>query len=121
MLTINAEIKSDGKRLDGTYNVKLRFTLDRKMRRQGTSLFAIPSDLTKDLRIKQSSPLRQEVDSLIRSYQERCAKLQIELNRYTIDEVMDYLNSEREKQQTIDFVKFSREWIASSTVKGVCN
>ena len=41
MLTFNAEIKSDGKRLDGTYNVKLRFTLDRKMRRQGTSLFAI--------------------------------------------------------------------------------
>ena len=34
MLTINAEIKSDGKRLDGTYNVKLRFTLDRKMRRR---------------------------------------------------------------------------------------
>ena len=100
MLTINAEIKSDGKRLDGTYNVKLRFTLDRKMRRQGTSLFATPSDLTKDLRIKQSSPLKREVDNLIRSYQERCAKLQIELNRYTIDEVMDYLNGEREKQQT---------------------
>jgi integrase len=121
MLTINAEIKSDGKRLDGTYNVKLRFTLDRKMRRQGTSLFATLSDLTKDLRIKQSSPLRREVDSLIRSYQERCAKLQIELNRYTIDEVMDYLNGEREKQQTIDFVKFCREWIAAATIKGAPN
>ena len=121
MLTINAEIKSDGKRLDGTYNVKLRFTLDRKMRRQGTSLFATPSDLTKDLKIKQSSPLKREVDNLIRSYQERCAKLQIELNRYTIDEVMDYLNGEREKQQTIDFVKFSREWIAAATIKGAPN
>ncbi len=32
MLTINAEIKSDGKRIDGTYNVKLRFTLNRKMK-----------------------------------------------------------------------------------------
>jgi hypothetical protein len=30
MLTINAEIKSDGKGLDGTYNVKLRFTLEGK-------------------------------------------------------------------------------------------
>ena len=105
MLTINAEIKSDGKRLDGTYNVKLRLTLDRKVKRLSTSLFATPKDLTKEFKIKQSSPLRQEVDSLIRSYQERCAKLQIELNRYTIDEVMDYLNGEREKQQTIDFVK----------------
>ena len=110
-----------GKRPDGTYNVKLRFTLDRKMRRQGTSLFATPSDLTKDLRIKQSSPLRREVDCLIHSYQERCAKLQIELNRYTIDEVMDYLNGEREKRQTIDFVRFSREWIAAATIKGAHN
>lgn len=40
MLTINAEIKKDGLRSNGTYNVKLRFTLDRKMRRVETSLFA---------------------------------------------------------------------------------
>ena len=33
------------------------------MRRQGTSLFATPSDLTKDLRIKQFSPLKREVES----------------------------------------------------------
>lgn len=75
MLIINTEIKSNGKRLDGTYNVKLRFTLDRKMRRQGTSLFATPKDLTKELKIKQSSPIKREVENLIRSYQERCAKL----------------------------------------------
>ena len=42
MLTINAEIKKDGLRSDGTYNVKLRFTLDRKMRRLATSLFHPP-------------------------------------------------------------------------------
>ena len=75
MLTINAEIKSDGKRIDGTYNVKLRFTLNRKMKRLSTSLFATPKDLTKELKIKQSSPIKREVENLIRSYQERCAKL----------------------------------------------
>lgn len=75
MLTINAEIKSDGKRLDGTYNVKLRFTLNRKMKRLSTSLFVTPKDLTKELKIKQSSPIKREVENLIRSYQERCAKL----------------------------------------------
>ena len=121
MLTFNAEIKRGERKQNGTYNVKLRLTLDRKVKRLSTSLFATPSDLTKDLRIKQSSPLKREVDSLIRNYQERCAKLQIELNRYTIDEVMDYLNGEREKQQTIDFVKFCREWIAAATIKGAAN
>ena len=44
MLTINAEIKKDGLRSDGTYNVKLRFTLNRKMRRLATSLFATSKD-----------------------------------------------------------------------------
>lgn len=121
MLTINAEIKKDGLRSDGTYNVKLRFTIDRKMRRLSTSLFVTSKDLTKEFKIKQNSPIKQEIDSLIRSYQERCAKLQIELNHYTIDEVMDYLDGEHQKQQTIDFIKFSREWIASTTIKGAPN
>lgn len=55
MLTISTEIKRDGKRLDGTYNVKLRFTLGRMVRRKSTTLFASPKDITKDLEIKQTS------------------------------------------------------------------
>lgn len=121
MLTINAEIKKDEKKLNGTYNVKLRFTLNRKFKRLATSLFATSKDLTKDLKIKQNSPLKRDVDNLIRSYQAKCAKLQIELNHYTLDDIMDYLNEEQEKQQTIDFIKFSREWIASTSIKGAPN
>ena len=121
MLTIRAEIKKQEQKLDGTYNVKLRFTLDRKVKRLSTSLFVTNKDLPKDLKIKQTSPIKQEVDSLIRSYQEKCAKLKIEPNHYTLDEVMDYLDGERQKQQTIDFIKFSREWIASTTIKGASN
>lgn len=121
MLTINAEIRAEGQRANGSYNVKLRFTLDRKMRRLSTSFFVTAKDLTKDLKIKQSSPFKQEVDNLIRSYQEKCAKLQTEFNNYTIDDVMNYLDGERQKQQTIDFIKFSREWIASATIKGAPN
>ena len=75
MLTFNAEIKRGERKQNGTYNVKLRLTLDRKVKRLSTSLFAIPKDLNKEFKIKQSSPLRREVDSLIRSYQERCSKL----------------------------------------------
>ena len=121
MLTIRAKIKKQEQKLDGTYNVKLRFTLDRKVKRLSTSLFVTNKDLSKDLKIKQTSPIKQEVDSLIRSYQEKCAKLQIELNHYTLDEVMDYIDGERQKQRTIDFIKFSREWIASTTIKGASN
>lgn len=121
MLTIRAKIKKQEQKLDGTYNVKLRFTLDRKVKRLSTSLFVTNKELSKDLKIKQNSPIKQEIDSLIRSYQEKCAKLQIELNHYTLDEVMDYIDGERQKQRTIDFIKFSREWIASTTIKGASN
>ena len=121
MLTIRAEIKRNEQKADKTFNVKLRFTLDRSVKRISTSLFVLPKDLTKELKIKQSSPIKREVDSLIRNYQEKCAALQIELNHYTLDDVMDYLNGEHEKQQIIDFIKFSREWIASSSIKGAPN
>ena len=107
--------------MDGTYNVKLRFTLDRKVKRLSTSLFVYSKDLTKEFKIKPSSPIKQDVEALIRSYYEKCAKLQIELNHYTLDDIMDYLNGEQEKNQIIDFIKFSREWIASTTIKGAPN
>ena len=39
MLTINAEIKKNEQRSDKTYNVKLRFTLNRKIKRLSTTIF----------------------------------------------------------------------------------
>lgn len=121
MLTIKSEIKRQEQKLDGTYNVKLRFTLDRKVKRLSTSLFVYSKDLTKEFKIKPSSPIKQDVEALIRSYYEKCAKLQIELNHYTLDDIINYLNGEQEKNQIIDFIKFSREWIASTTIKGAPN
>lgn len=121
MLTINPEIVKIKRQLNECFTVRLRFTLNRKMKRVSTSLFATPKDLTKDFKIKPSSPLKQEINNLIQGYQSKCAKLQIELNNYTIEEIIDYLNGEQQKQQIIDFIKFSREWIASTTIKGAPN
>ena len=39
MLTIKAEIKRNEQKTDGTYNIKLRFTLGRKVKRLSTSRF----------------------------------------------------------------------------------
>jgi integrase len=121
MLTINAEIKKNEQRSDKTYNVKPRFTLNRKIKRLSTTIFVTPKDLTKEFKIKQSSPFYKEVNELIFAYQEKCAKLQIEQNGYTIDDVMDCLNGEQAQKQVIDFIKFCREWIASADIKGAAN
>ena len=121
MLTINTEVVRTKRQSNECFTIRLRFTLDRRMKRLSTSLFATPKDLTKDFKIKPSSPLKSKVERLIRDYQEKCSQLQVELNNYTIEDIMDYLNGERQRQQTIDFIKFSREWIASATIKGAPN
>ena len=47
MLTIRPEIKVGERNVDGTYNIKLRFTLNRKVKRLSTSLFIKPEEMTK--------------------------------------------------------------------------
>ena len=121
MLTIKAEIKRSELKVDGTYNVKIRFTLDRKVNRLSTNLFVTHQDLTKSLKFKEDTSIKREIDRLILYYREQCLKLQLDQNHYSLDEIIEFLNREQEKQQTIDFIKFSREWIASTTIKGAPN
>lgn len=121
MLTIKAEIKKSELKVDGTYNVKIRFTLDRKVKRLSTNLFITSKDLTKSLKFKEDTSIKRAIDRLALYYREQCFKLQLDQNHYSLDEIIEFLNGEQEKQQTIDFIKFSREWIASTTIKGAPN
>ena len=121
MLTIKAEIKRSELKVDGTYNVKIRFTLDRKVKRLSTNLFVTQQDLTKSLKFKEDTSIKREIDRLVLYYREQCLKLQLDQNHYSLDEIIEFLNGEQEKQQTIDFIKFSRDWIASATIKGAPN
>lgn len=121
MLTIKAGIKKSELKVDGTYNVKIRFTLDRKVKRLSTNLFITSKDLTKSLKFKEDTSIKRAIDRLVLYYREQCFKLQLDQNHYSLDEIIEFLNGEQEKQQTIDFIKFSREWIASTTIKGAPN
>ena len=121
MLTIKAEIKKSELKVDGTYNVKIRFTLDRKVKRLSTNLFITSKDLTKSLKFKEDTSIKRAIDRLVLYYREQCFKLQLDQNHYSLDEIIEFLNGDKEKQQTIDFIKFSREWIASTTIKGAPN
>lgn len=121
MLTIKAEVQQDKQRSDGTYNVKVRFTLNRQVKRFSTSLFITPKELTKSFKFKEDTLIKKEIDNLVLYYREQCTKLQLDQNNYTLENVFDFLNGEQEKSQVIDFIKFSREWIASTTIKGAPN
>lgn len=121
MLTIREEIKKGEIKSDGTYNVKVRFTLERKFKRLSTNFFVTSKDLTKSLKLKEGTTVKREVDKLIQTYQEKCAKLQLEVNHYTLDDILEYLKAERTRTQSIDFIQFCKEWLETTDIKGKKN
>lgn len=120
MLTIKAMVKKDGLRVDRTYNVKLSFTYNRKVKRLSTSLFATADDLTKSLDFKDGTPIKRKVDKLVESYREMCDKLQVDANNYTLDEILEMLKADEERHKPVDFIQFCQWWI-STTIKGKKN
>lgn len=121
MLTIKAEIKRDEQKVDGNYNVKLRFTLNRKVKRLSISLFVKSSELTRSGNFKKSTAIYKEIDKLVNAYQQKCDAMQIDLNGYTLEQVFKRLKYEEQKDKTIDFIRFSRQWIETTKIKGVKN
>ena len=84
------------------------------------NIFVRQEDLTKSFKLKNPKFIK-EADTIVRYYQEICAKLQVDINNYTLDDIIVLLKGEQKKSQEIDFIQFSREWIAHTTIKGAEN
>lgn len=120
MLTCKAEVLKSKQKSDGTYNVKIRMTYNREVKRLATNIFVRQEDLTKSFKLKNPKFI-QEADAIVRYYQEECAKLQVDINHYTMGDIIALLKEGQKKSQEIDFIQFSREWIACATIKGAAN
>lgn len=121
MLTIKAEIQRDKLRQDGSYNVRIRFTKDRKVKRISTSLFATKADLTDRFTIKEDSLIKQEADILILHYRKMFNEMHLETETLDVNEIVDRLNSRDNSDKPVDFIQFAKEWIANSMLKGAVN
>jgi len=120
MLTFKAIIMPHEQKNDKTYNVKIRITYQRLVRRISTSIFVTKDDLTKSFKIKNLSIVK-EADALIMEYKNICSKYQVELHNYSIDDIVNLLKEERTRVKSVDFIKFSHEWISTSASKGAKN
>lgn len=120
MLTIKAEIKRRLK-ANGTYNVKIRFTLNHGMKRLSSSLFVSPKDLTKSGDFKKTTKIYKEIENLVQGYKNKCNEMQVDLSNYSLDDIFKHLKFEDMKDKEIDFIDFSRKWIAKATIKGANN
>ena len=91
MLTIKAEVQKDRKRMDGTYNVKIRFTKDRAVKRISTNLFATEEDLTADLKLKEVSVIKQEADRLVLHYRMLFTSMHLDSENLDVGEIVNRL------------------------------
>ncbi len=120
MITIKAEVLKNKQRSDGTYNIKIRITYRREVKRLSTSIFVRESDLTKSFKLKNPKFIK-EADNLVRQYQEVCASLPLATSNYTLDDIIEHLQNEKQKKTTIDFIQFSKEWLDTTQLKGKAN
>lgn len=64
MLTFKAEVLKSKQKSDGTYNVKIRMTYNREVKRLATNIFVRQEDLTKSFRLKNPKFI-QEADAIV--------------------------------------------------------
>lgn len=117
MLTIKAEVLKDKKRTDGTYNVKVRFTKDKKVKRISTDLFASNADLTTDLKLKEGALIKQEADRLVLHYRTMLSSLHLDSEKSDVNEIVNRLLNKDEADKPIDFIAFCKKWIATSSCR----
>ena len=120
MLTFKVEIRKNELKKDGTYNVKIRMTHNREVKRLSTNIFVRPCDLTKSFKLKNPQFIK-EADALVRQYQEICATLPLEASNYGIDEILEFIKTAQEKNRSIDFIQFCKEWLEQTEIKGKKN
>ena len=91
MLTIKAEVQGDKKRRDGTYNVKIRFIKEKRVKRISTNLFATKDDLNSKLLLKEDSFVKQQADRLILHYRKVLSSLNVDLEKADVEEIVCFV------------------------------
>ena len=120
MLTIKAEVLKSKQKVDKTYNVKIRLTYNREVKRLATHIFVRAEDLTKDFKLKNPKYIK-EADRLVRDTMKLCMGASIGGFNLTLSDVLDYIRKRRKRNTPIDFIQFCKDWLAATEVKGKRN
>lgn len=107
MATFKAEIQN--KRNDGTYNVRIRVTHNREIRRISTNIYVTSDDLTRNLKIKNVNII-DKYNDLIRKCNKFCEDLGFQLFSTPIEEFVDKLKKYLQggNRFYLDFIEYTR-------------
>lgn len=103
MATLNYYINPKQKKRDGTMNVKIILTHQRKRKMISTSIYATSADLTKSGKLKKGSTTLFNVENLISEYRKKINGMGIDIDMMTIGAICSSLKNE----VTLDFFEFA--------------
>ena len=109
MATFKATILKNKIRQDGTYNVKIRVTHERKTSYISTEHYVSKKQLTRDLEIKDDFVLHALRTRII-DYREKIIKLSGKIHLFSAGQLAEWLVKESQ-QIGIDFIQFSQRHI----------
>ena len=116
MATFKAVVQD--KRKDGTYQVKIRITHNRVVRRLATNIFVHSSGVTRGLKIKDQDVIDQ-ADELIRNCRKICNNLGIALDSMSTDDLVSHIKLKLQDGGgwRLDFIDYTTK-IASTMSPG---
>lgn len=104
MATFSVVVKTSDKKKDGTYNVKIRITHNRKSRYKSTPFFIPVSDVSKTGKMKNQYVI-DKVNEEIKILRQKNNELGFSIADLDVDSVISLLER---KNNNIDFVAFAR-------------
>ena len=116
MATFKALVLSHQKRKDGTYNVKIRVTHNRRHKYLPTPLYAGKDDLTKSLKIKNYLIL-DATEAIIKDYRTKCSAMGAAVAQYDVDQLCTILNEPDEEKWKVNFFEYAESFIAKNKAR----
>lgn len=109
--TFKAAVYPGDKKKDGTYNVKIRVTHQRKVRKVSTNLFATDEDLTRNTYKIKSEFLKDQTGAIITRWRKIVSELGVLTDDMTVDDIIQHIDRREKNGNTfkLDFIKYGRE------------
>lgn len=117
MATFKALIRPEQQKSDGSYNVKIRVTHNRKTKYISTPFFVNGKEIVKrkkdgkeDVRIKNQSVL-DKTDEIILGYKRKIVQFGMSIDTWDVDKLIANLNASTETFK-LDFIRFGNDYVA---------
>lgn len=110
MATFKAEVYAHQKKADGTYNIKIRVTQNKRKKYLPTTYYVTKEDLTRSLKLKNQKYI-DLTDQQIRKYRQICDRAGERLKDMTVEQVVELITSDNGEHFDLDIVAYARNHI----------